>query len=193
MTNEKNRKLAGSMAALVIGMAMLTYASVPLYDLFCKVTGYGGTTQRATNAPDKIYDRIVTVRFNADIDPNLAWNFKPDQIEMKVRVGENHLAFYSAQNMTQLPVKGTSVYNVTPHKAGIYFNKIQCFCFNEQLLNAGEKATFPVSFFIDPEFMKDPNMQNVDTITLSYTFFPLKEPNKNNTVSHLKTEQSNGS
>ncbi len=176
--HQKNRKLALSMCAVVLGMVMLTYASVPLYDLFCRVTGYGGTTQTAANAPNKVYDRIVTVRFNADTNPKLPWDFKPDQVQMQVRVGENHLAFYSATNLDKLPVTGTSVYNVTPHEAGIYFNKIQCFCFQEQLLNPAEHTTFPVSFFIDPEFMNDPDMKDIDTITLSYTFFPLTESRK---------------
>ena len=180
------------MFAVVVGMLMLTYASVPLYDLFCKVTGFGGTTQVATSAPSKIYDREITIRFNADTDPALFWDFKPEQVQMNVKVGENHLAFYSATNDAKLPLIGTSVYNVTPHKAGIYFNKIQCFCFEEQKINPGEKATFPVSFFIDPEFMNDPNMKNVQTITLSYTFFPVKD-SKQPKISQSKTEQKNGS
>jgi cytochrome c oxidase assembly protein subunit 11 len=193
---QKNRKLAISMCAIVLGMVMLTYASVPLYDLFCRVTGYGGTTQTALQAPDKVYDRVVTIRFNADTNPKLPWDFKPEQIQMKVKVGENHLAFYSATNLDKLPTTGTSVYNVTPHEAGIYFNKIQCFCFEEQLLNPAEKTTFPVSFFIDPDFMNDPNMKNVDTITLSYTFFPITESRINsNKIEHLSkysSENPNG-
>ena len=190
--NTSNRSLGISLLAIAIGMVLLTYASVPLYALFCRVTGFGGTTQVATSAPSKIYDREITIRFNADTDPALPWDFKPDQTEMTVKVGENHLAFYSARNEAKLPLIGTSVYNVTPHKAGVYFNKIQCFCFTEQRIDSGEKASFPVSFFIDPEFMNDPNMRNVQTITLSYTFFPVKD-SKQPKISQAKTEQKNGS
>lgn len=189
-----NQSLALSLAAIVVGMLLLSFASAPLYSLFCRVTGFGGTTQVATKAPGKIYDREVTIRFNADTDPALPWDFKPDQVEMKVKVGENHLAFYSARNEAKLPLTGTSVYNVTPHKAGIYFDKIQCFCFTQQQIGPGEKVTFPVSFFIDPEFLNDPNMRNVQTITLSYTFFPVKESDKiTPKTSQSKTEQNNGS
>ncbi len=152
-------------------MFCLAYASVPLYSLFCKVTGYGGTTQTAKALPKTIGNRKITILFNSDIEPKLNWEFKPLQRGMQVTTGESRLAFYYAKNLNKKTITGTATYNVTPNKAGIYFNKIECFCFTEQSLNANEEATFPVSFFIDPEIENDPYMSDVDTITLSYTFF----------------------
>lgn len=163
------------MAAIVVGMFCMAYASVPLYNLFCRVTGFGGTTQVALAAPGATGDRTITVRFNADTNPNLPWDFKTNQYVVKVKPGEERLISYHAQNMAEIATSGTAIYNVTPDRAGIYFNKVECFCFNEQKLNAGESTDFPVSFFLDPELLNDPDMDNVDTITLSYTFFPLKE------------------
>lgn len=154
---------------------MLTFASVPLYNLFCKVTGYGGTTKYATIASTRVGNKMMKVRFDANVDKNLPWQFKSEQDEVIVRVGENNLVFYTAENKTDKPIVGTAVYNVTPFKAGVYFNKIQCFCFEEQLLKPHQKMVMPVSFFIDPEIENDPNLQDVDTITLSYTFYPVGE------------------
>lgn len=167
--------MAWSIILLVIAMLMLTFASVPLYNLFCKVTGYGGTTQYAAIASKKVGNKIVKVRFDANVDKKLPWNFKSEQDEVTVRVGENNLVFYTAENKTDRPIIGTSVYNVTPYKAAIHFKKIQCFCFEEQLLKANQKMVMPVSFFIDPAMEEDPNLQDVDTITLSYTFYPVGE------------------
>ncbi len=164
-----------SVVALVIGMVSLAYASVPLYDLFCRVTGYGGTTQVAISAPDIALERTVNVRFNSDVSSGLPWKFRPEQKEVTVRIGEEKLIFYWAENTSDKPVKGTSIYNVTPSKVGSYFNKVQCFCFDEQLIEPGEKVRFPVSFFIDPEMANDKNLDEVKTITLSYTFFRVKE------------------
>ena len=155
----------------VIFMLTMSYAAVPLYKLFCQVTGYGGTTQVAQNLSDKVIDRSVTIRFDANVNPELDWKFVPAQKSIELSVGENALAFYRAENTGSAPVVGTATFNVTPDKAGIYFNKVECFCFQEQLLAPNQVIDMPVSFFIDPEMMNDPNLDDVTTITLSYTFF----------------------
>ena len=168
-------KIAWSIVLLILGMVMLTFASVPLYNLFCKVTGYGGTTKYTSIASTRVGNKIMKVRFDANVDKSLPWQFKSEQDEVTIRVGENNLVFYTAENKTDKPIIGTAVYNVTPFKAGAYFNKIQCFCFEEQLLKPNQKMIMPVSFFIDPDIENDPNLQDVDTITLSYTFYPVGE------------------
>lgn len=160
---------------VAFGMLALTFASVPLFRLFCEKTGHGGTTQVATLMPTRIENRVITVRFNADTTPHLPWEFKPLQQEIKVRAGEIGLAFYGGKNFSPHPTVGMATYNVTPHKAGIYFNKVECFCFLEQHLAGNQETTFPVQFFINPDIVKDPTMDDVDTITLSYTFFNLKK------------------
>lgn len=164
-------KLVFSILLLIIGMAMLTLASVPIYNLFCKVTGYGGTVKYTGIASGKIGSKLMKVRFDANVDRNLPWKFKAEQKEVTIQVGENNLVFYTAENKTDQDIIGTAVYNVAPHSAGIYFNKIQCFCFQEQLLKSNQKMIMPVSFYIDPAIEDDPNLQDVDTITLSYTFY----------------------
>jgi cytochrome c oxidase assembly protein subunit 11 len=167
-----SRKRVTALASVgVIGaMLGLSAAAVPLYDWFCRVTGFGGTTQVAEGAVD-VEERTVTVRFNADRAPDLPWAFQPVQREMTVRVGEQSLAFYRAVNRADHPVVGSATFNVTPHKAGLYFSKIHCFCFEEQLLAPGEEIDMPVSFFVDPEILDDPSTADVTSITLSYTFF----------------------
>ena len=159
------------LGGVVCGMVGLAFGAVPLYKLFCQVTGFGGTTQVAEEAPAEIGERLVTVRFNADIARDLPWYFKPEQREMTVRVGEMALAVYTARNQSDRALVGTSTFNVTPVKAGAYFNKIECFCFEEQTLAPGERADFPVSFFVDPDIVEDRRLDDVSTITLSYTFF----------------------
>ncbi len=154
---------------------MLTFAAVPIYNLFCKVTGYGGTTKYTSIASTRVGTKMMKVRFDANVANDLPWSFKSEQNEVTIRVGENNLVFYSAENKTDKPIIGTAIYNVTPHKAGAYFNKIQCFCFEEQLLKPNQKMIMPVSFFIDPAIEDDKNLQDVDTITLSYTFYPIRE------------------
>lgn len=168
----RNRIVAVALLLVVGGMTGLSFAAVPLYRLFCQVTGFGGTTQTALAAPDAVSDRVITVRFNADTAPDLPWTFRPVQHELAIRVGEEKLAFYEATNRSKETLTGTAVFNVTPLKAGLYFSKVHCFCFDEQQLKPGESAEMPVSFFIDPEIMQDPNLDDVETITLSYTFFP---------------------
>lgn len=165
-----------TLACLAVGMIGLAYASVPLYQWFCQVTGYGGTTQTANVSPDKVLDREITVRFNSDVNSKLPWRFQPKQLSMKLKIGEERLAFYSATNQGDESLTGTATFNVTPAKAGAYFNKIDCFCFTEQTLDAGKSANMPVSFFIDPEIANDRNLDDVTTITLSYTFFRLDTP-----------------
>jgi len=166
------RKTVLFCVAAVAGMAALSYASVPLYDLFCRVTGYGGTTQVAASSEGvEVGDRTITIRFNADTARGMPWRFRPQQREVKLLVGEERLAFYSAYNPTDKPVAGTATYNVSPAKAGVYFNKIDCFCFTEQVLEAGRSVQMPVSFFVDPSIMDDRSMDGVNEITLSYTFF----------------------
>ena len=159
------------LGGVVCGMVGLAFGAVPLYKLFCQVTGFGGTTQVAEEAPVTIGERVVTVRFNADTARDLPWHFKPEQREIKVRVGEMAMAFYNAVNQSDRALIGTSTFNVTPVKAGAYFNKIECFCFEEQTLAPGERADFPVSFFVDPDIVEDRRLDDVTTITLSYTFF----------------------
>ncbi len=171
----KNRKLAINMLAIVAGMFMLAYASVPLYRVFCKVTGYGGTTQEAKQLPKKKLNKKLTITFNADVDRDLPWKFVPDQHKVSVKIGEQKLISYYAENLTDKPIKGMSTFNVIPEAAGKYFNKIQCFCFEEQILQPKQKVHMPVSFFIDPEIVNDKIARDIKTITLSYTFFKVKE------------------
>jgi cytochrome c oxidase assembly protein subunit 11 len=167
----RNRRVAGVVFLGVAAMVGLAYASVPLYELFCKVTGFAGTPQVASAAPGRVLDRSVTVRFDANRDGNLPWKFEPLQREVTAKLGEEKLVFYRATNLSQRPIVGTATYNVTPDIAGPWFNKIQCFCFTEQLLMPGESVEMPVTFFVDPDMAKDRKYDKVTTITLSYTFF----------------------
>lgn len=174
----KNNRLGLNLLMIVVGMACLAYASVPLYRLFCQTTGFGGTTLVAKQPSNQISERMITIRFNADVDPRLGWEFKPEQKEIKLHVGENGLAFFSAVNNSGETNTGTAIYNVTPEKTGQYFNKVQCFCFTRQTIQNGKVAHFPVSFFVDPAFTKDAFMDDVDTITLSYTFYEAESETK---------------
>lgn len=175
---QKNRATAIHLIALVVGMLMLSYASVPLYRLFCQITGFGGATMRADAAAETIGTRQMTVDFNTDHDPSLAWDFNALQKNVSLKPGEQKLVFFEATNHEKTPVSGTSVFNVVPHKAGKYFMKTECFCYEEQRIDAGASVTFPVSFFIDPDIENDPDLADVSTITLSYTFFKTKHPTK---------------
>jgi len=173
-TERKNRILAISCGVLVAGMIGMAYAAVPLYALFCQGTGYGGTTQRAEAPSGEITSRVMGVRFDANVNNDLNWDFKPVQRKLSLKVGEHRLAFYKATNLSDETVVGTAVFNVTPVSAGAYFNKIECFCFTEQALKPGESIEMPVSFYIDPDIEKDEDLETLKTITLSYTFFPAK-------------------
>jgi len=172
----RNANTAINCLALALAMLGLAYASVPLYDLFCRVMGYGGTTQVALHAPGAVGgNKRIHIRFNADTNADLPWAFAPGETAIDVRVGEQNLTHYVAENKSDKPVTGTAIYNVVPHGAGMYFMKIACFCFEEQTLSAKQKVDMPVSFFVDPKILDDPEMKDVDTITLSYTFFPVKK------------------
>jgi cytochrome c oxidase assembly protein subunit 11 len=166
----RNRRAAIGIATVAASMAGLSFAAVPLYDLFCRVTGYNGTVQTGAAAPGAT-DRSIQVRFAGQTDRNLPWAFQPEQASMTVRLGEEGMAFYSAQNRAATPVTGVSVYNVTPEKVGRYFHKVACFCFDEQTLTPGQRVDMPVSFWVDPRIAEDPNTRDVTTITLSYTFY----------------------
>lgn len=169
-TKRRNRRAGMIVASVGVGMLGLSFASVPLYALFCRVTGYNGTVQTGTAAPGAT-ERTIRVRFAAQTDRSLPWNFRPEQAAMTVRLGEEGFAFYSATNQAATPVTGISVYNVTPEKVGRYFHKVACFCFDEQTLAPGQRADMPVSFWVDPRIAEDPNTRDVSTITLSYTFY----------------------
>ncbi|XP_068160901.1 cytochrome c oxidase assembly protein COX11, mitochondrial [Antennarius striatus] len=176
----RNRTALTYIAAAGVGMVGLSYAAVPLYRLYCQASGLGGTAQ-VGHDPDlvegmmPVRERVIKVTFNADRHASMQWSFRPQQPEILLVPGETALAFYRAKNPTNKPITGISTYNVVPFEAGQYFNKIQCFCFEEQRLNPQEEVDMPVFFYIDPEFAEDPKMALVDTITLSYTFFEAKE------------------
>jgi cytochrome c oxidase assembly protein subunit 11 len=172
----RNRRVALMSLGVFAAMVGLTYASVPLYRLFCQATGYGGTTQRAAVAPEKKGERTVTVRFDSNISSNLPWSFTPVQLEQTVKLGEQTLAYYRVTNPSDRETVGTAVFNVTPPQAGAYFDKIQCFCFTRQTLKAHETAELPVVYFIDPAIADDPEVSGITTITLSYTFYPADAP-----------------
>ena len=167
---------AGALVGIVAAMCVLVGFSVPLYRLFCAATGYNGTTQRVTQAADEIVkSRTITVDFNAEIAPGLDWEFRPEQRSVDVHPGETKIIKYRAFNMSREPVTGTATFNVTPSKAGLYFDKLQCFCFTAQHLAPGEAADLAVQFYVDPDIVKDHNADDVDTITLSYTMFRAKD------------------
>jgi cytochrome c oxidase assembly protein subunit 11 len=167
----RHRWLGLALAGVVGLMIGLSFAAVPLYRMFCEVTGYGGTTQRASSAPAEVLDREITVAFDANVSSALDWDFVPEQPEIRLRIGENKLAFYRIVNRSDKTLTGTATFNVTPEIAGAYFNKLECFCFQEQTLGPGQSAELPVSFFIDPAIVQDRDAKRIDRITLSYTFF----------------------
>jgi len=174
--NKKNmRVLAVCLGALLV-MGSLTAASVPLYRIFCQATGFGGTTRVASGGPATILDRQVTVRFDTNVTGGLPWDFDASQLSETVRVGEVGLAFFTATNHSDRPESAVATFNVTPGEVGRYFNKIQCFCFSEQTLQPGETAQMPVYYYVDPSMDQVANLDDVTTITLSYTFFPAEGP-----------------
>lgn len=168
----KNRKSALIVAGIGAGMLGLSFAAVPLYQIFCQVTGYGGTTRAAEAAVAiPVTDRKIKIRFVANVNQDMPWNFEPSQLTQEIKVGERKIATYFAENPTKQRITGTAVFNVTPFKAGEYFNKVECFCFTEQTLEPGERAEMPVDYFVDPTFAEDPYMDDVTEIVLSYTFY----------------------
>lgn len=160
--------------AFVGGMVGMSYAAVPLYQIFCQVTGYGGTTQRVEQYSDTILDRTIKVRFDANVSSGLPWDFQPVQREVTLRIGETTQIAYMAENLGAAPTAGRASFNVAPGLAGSYFNKVECFCFTDTELKPGEKLDMPVVFYIDPDIVNQPEFENLHTITLSYTFFPIE-------------------
>jgi cytochrome c oxidase assembly protein subunit 11 len=175
----KNRKVALRGIAFVLFMLGLAYASVPLYRIFCQVTGFGGTPMRADAAPGKVAGTApVGVRFDANIRADLPWRFKPETNVVRVSVGDKNIVNYTAQSLVARETTGTASFNVSPASAGQYFSKIQCFCFTEQTLKPGQKVDMPVIFFVDPKIKEDPATKHIDEITLSYTFYPVEKSAK---------------
>ena len=166
----KRRTVYGILGVVAAMLGLVAY-SPTLYALFCEITGAGGTTQRSAAAPGAAGDRVIVIRFTSDTHPNLPWRFGPAEREIRVKIGEERLAHYVAENVSSEGVTGTAIFNVAPLKAGQYFNKIACFCFEEQYLAPGQRVDMPVSFFVDPEILKDRAMDDVREITLSYTFY----------------------
>ncbi len=169
----RHRRVALWASAIALVMLAMAYAAVPLYQMFCQVTGFAGTTRRADQAPGKVLDRAITIRFDSNVAGGLAWRFEPLAATMSVKIGENKLAFYRVTNPTDQPLTGSATFNVAPAAAGRHFSKIACFCFKEQTLNAGESVDMPVSFFVDPDIVDDPDARHLTQITLSYTFYPV--------------------
>ena len=174
----KRKDLWVAATAVGVSVAMLgaAYAAVPLYRIFCQVTGFGGTTPRAEQAPGQVSDKTIVVRFDANTSTKLDWAFHPVTVPLTVKIGEQAMAHYEAKNLSNVPLTGSAVFNVTPPTAGAYFNKIQCFCFTEQTLKPGESADMPVVFFVDPDILNDPDTAGIKEITLSYTFYPVDQP-----------------
>ena len=171
-----NRKTVIVLVGVVVTMGALAWASVPFYNWFCRVTGFGGVTGVASGDSDVILDQTIKVRFDGNLDRNMPWSFKPMQREMEVRIGETGLAFFEAYNPTDHPIAGQASYNVTPYEAGGFFEKIECFCFTEQVLQPGERVEMPVTFFVDPAIVDDRDAKYTHTITLSYTFYEIDLP-----------------
>ena len=176
MAIDPKTKTVAQTMALVVTMGALAWASVPFYDWFCRVTGFGGTPNVAQDAGSEILDQPIKVRFDASKARGMPWEFKPVQHEMVIRIGEEGLAFYEAYNPTDRPIAGQASYNVAPYEAGAFFSKIECFCFTEQVLMPGERVQMPVSFFVDPEIVNDRDAKHTGHITLSYTFYEIDLP-----------------
>jgi len=189
--HDKNTKTLLVVFGMVFFMVGMAFASVPLYDLFCRVTGFGGTTQLSTTLPDRILDRKITVRFNTDVNRNLPWDFESETNALTLNIGQDALVNFVAENRGEKPVAGTAIYNVTPLKVGKYFHKTQCFCFDYQILNPDQKMNMPVVFYVDPAIHDDPNMEDVTTITLSYSFFQSDSAELDEAMETLYTSEVN--
>ena len=176
----KNGRVAALAALLVVAMVGLSFAAVPLYRLFCQVTGFDGTTMRATETAAAIVKPVpgksVSIRFDANVSRDLMWEFKPTQTQRTVPIGARNIAVYTAKNTSRHPLTGTATFNVTPVQAGQYFSKIQCFCFQEQTLQPDQEVQMPVVFYVDPRILDDPSARDITEITLSYTFYPVEQP-----------------
>ena len=179
MAGERAKLRTGLLAAgAAVAMVGLAYASVPLYRIFCQVTGFGGTTMQVSESalPAQPLAKTISVRFDSNVAPGLPWSFEPAKTHETVKIGERRLAFYRATNHSDEPITGTATFNVSPDTAGGYFMKIQCFCFTEQTLQPGQTVDMPVTYFVDPAILDDPDGRRIDEITLSYTFFPVDTP-----------------
>ncbi len=188
MSTAKNNRVAFRLVGLVVFMGMMSLAAVPFYNWFCRVTGYGGETNVAVKASDRILEKTIKVRFDASLERGMPWEFKPLQREIELRIGETGLAFYEAYNPTDRVIAGTASYNVSPFSTGYYFTKIDCFCFEMQVLQPGERVMMPVSFYVDPEIAEDREAKYVKTITLSYTFHETELPQDE--VSLVQTDKN---
>jgi cytochrome c oxidase assembly protein subunit 11 len=192
--NNNNKQTGRNVVALLLvglvaGMVGLSFAAVPLYRIFCQATGYNGTPQRADRGADKVLDRTITVRFDANVDKHLAWSFVPVKKKMDVKIGETALAFFKATNKSDHPITGSAIFNVSPEQIGSYFNKIQCFCFTKQTLAPGASKDMPVTFFVDPKMVDDVDTKNLTEVTLSYTFYQ----NDDEPVAAVSQGESSGS
>ena len=182
MNVSADNRVAFKLVGLVAVMLSLSFAAIPLYDWFCRVTGYGGTPLEADSGSDVILDKTIKVRFDANVERDMPWKFKPAQREVEIKIGETGLAFYEAYNPTDRPVAGSASFNVTPYSAGEYFIKIDCFCFEEQILEPGQRIDMPVTYFVDPEIVNGIEASYVKTITLSYTFYEIDLPSEDVTL-----------
>ncbi|MBL4806300.1 MAG: cytochrome c oxidase assembly protein [Rhodobacteraceae bacterium] len=176
MSSKSNNKMVVRLAGLVVFMGVMAFASVPFYNWFCAVTGYAGTTARSDAPSTEILDQTITIRFDANVENGMAWEFKPLQRVMELRIGEVGMAYYEAYNPTDRVIAGSAGYNVAPFSAGNFFSKIDCFCFEMQVLQPGERVEMPVTFYVDPEIVNDLDGQRVHSITLSYTFYETELP-----------------
>ncbi len=170
MVQDQNTRMLKRLAGVAVFMLAMSFAAVPAYNLFCRVTGFGGTPSVAQDGSDVILDRTVKIRFDGSLERDMPWKFKPVAKTMTLRIGETGLAFYEAYNPTDKVIAGSASYNVYPYEAGGYFTKIDCFCFTMQVLQPGERVQMPVTFFVDPDMVNDPDAKHIKTITLSYTF-----------------------
>lgn len=191
MAMDGKTKTLTQLVAVVLVMGGLAWASVPFYNWFCRVTGFGGVTQTADAGSDQVLEQTIKVRFDASKERGMPWEFKPMQREMELRIGETGLAFYEAYNPTDKPVAGQAAYNVAPFSAGGYFTKIDCFCFTEQVLQPGERVQMPVTFYVDPEIVQDREAKYVHQITLSYTFYQIDLPEQHASLADGKQKNLN--
>src|SRR5690349_6750997 len=190
---DRNARIAWTLVLVVGSMLGLAYAAVPLYEAFCKATGFGGTPLVAQEGDRPVINRTVTVRFDTNVDPGLAWRFEPEQRQVTVHLGEEKLVYFRATNLSQRPIVGAANYNVTPERTAGWFNKIQCFCFTEQLLKPGQSVDMPVIFFVDSDMAKDRAYDDINTITLSYTFHEAKTPRAKELLRDAANESGKGS
>lgn len=190
-TERSNRRLAVVCLGFFAGMLGMAYAAVPLYDMFCRVTGYGGTTQRVEQYSQTVLDQTVKVRFDANVAGGLPWQFKPMQRDVTIKIGETTQVSYEAKNTFSTPAAGRASFNVTPQLAGAYFMKVECFCFTDTELAPGESMDMPVVFYVDPEIVNVPELKNIHTITLSYTFFPIDDGKPQTSAAAIDGENLN--